>query len=126
MAALIADLKQHGLLDDTLVVWSGEFGRTPMRENRGGTEMKFVGRDHNPSAFTLWMAGGGVKGGFSYGETDPIGYSAAEGGVHLRDLHATIMHLMGFDHEKLSVPFQGLNQRLTGVLPARVVEEVLA
>ena len=126
MSALLTDLKQRGLLDDTLVVWSGEFGRTPMRENRGGTEMKYVGRDHNPSAFTLWMAGGGVKKGFSYGETDPIGYTAAYDAVHLRDLHATLLHLMGFDHEKLSVPFQGLNQKLTGVLPARVIRDVLA
>ncbi|QDT65219.1 DUF1501 domain-containing protein [Calycomorphotria hydatis] len=126
IAALITDLKQHGLLEDTLVVWSGEFGRTPMRENRGGTEMKFVGRDHNPGAFTLWMAGGGVKAGYSHGETDPIGYSAAENPVHLRDLHATMLHLLGFQHDKMTVPFQGLNQKLTGVLPARVIHEVVA
>jgi len=126
MAALLKDLKQRGLLEDTLVVWSGEFGRTPMRENRGGKTMTFVGRDHNPGAFTLWMAGGGVRGGYSYGETDPIGYSAAQNPVHLRDLHATMLHLLGFNHEKLSVPFQGLNQKLTGVLPARVIHDVIA
>lgn len=126
MTALLKDLKQNGLLDDTLVVWSGEFGRTPMRENRGGTEMRFVGRDHNPSAFTLWMAGGGVKAGTSFGETDPIGYEAAENPVHLRDFHATVLRLLGFDHNRLSVPFQGLNQKLTGVLPAKVIEEVIA
>ena len=126
MAALVADLKERGMLEDTLVVWSGEFGRTPMRENRGGTEMYFVGRDHNPSAFTCWLAGGGVKTGFSYGETDPIGYTAAENPVPLRDLHATMLHLLGFEHHKLSVPFQGLEQKLTGVLPARVVDGILA
>lgn len=126
MSALLTDLKQQGLLDDTLVIWSGEFGRTPMRENRGGTEMAFVGRDHNPGAFTLWMAGAGVKPGFTYGETDPIGYGAAVNPVHLRDFHATVLHLLGFEHEKLSVPFQGLNQKLTGVLPAHVVKDVLA
>lgn len=126
MAALLKDLKQHGLLEDTLVVWSGEFGRTPMRENRGGTEMKFIGRDHNPGAFTMWMAGGGVKSGTTYGETDPIGYSAAINPVHLRDFHATMLRLLGFDHEKLSVPFQGLNQKLTGVLPAKVIDDIIA
>ncbi len=126
IAALLKDLKQQGLLEDTLVVWSGEFGRTPMRENRGGAEMRFVGRDHNPGAFTLWMAGGGVKPGFTYGETDPVGYTAAEGAVHLRDFHATVLALLGFNHEKLSIPFQGLNQKLTGVKPARIVKEVLA
>ncbi|MEP3482587.1 MAG: DUF1501 domain-containing protein [Fuerstiella sp.] len=126
IAALLKDLKQQGMLDDTLVVWSGEFGRTPMRENRGGTEMTFVGRDHCPSAFTAWLAGGGVKGGFQYGETDPIGYTAAENPVHLRDLHATMLHLLGLDHKKLSVPFQGLNQKLTGVLPAKVIQDIIA
>lgn len=125
MAALLKDLEQHGLLEDTLVVWCGEFGRTPMRENRGGTEMTFVGRDHNPSAFTMWMAGAGVKPGFSFGETDPIGYTAAENPVHLRDLHATLLHLLGFDAHALSVPFQGLDQRLVGVLPSRVIHEIL-
>lgn len=126
MAALLADLKQRGLLEDTLVIWGGEFGRTSMRENRGGTEMSFVGRDHNPNAFTMWLAGAGIKSGFSYGQTDDMGYLAAESPVQVRDLHATILHLLGIDHEKMIVPYQGLNQKLTGVKPARVVKEILA
>ncbi|MEO1526338.1 MAG: DUF1501 domain-containing protein [Planctomycetota bacterium] len=126
IGALLADLKQRGMLESTLVVWSGEFGRTPMRENRGGKEMAFVGRDHSPSAFTLWMAGGGVKPGMTYGETDPVGYSAAANPVELRDFHATMLHLLGFDHKKLNYPFQGLDQKLTGVLPAHVIHDVLA
>jgi hypothetical protein len=125
MTALLIDLEQRGLLDDTIVVWSGEFGRTPMRENRGGAEMPFVGRDHHPHAFTLWMAGGGVRAGHTHGETDPIGYYPATEPVLIRDLHATILHLLGLPHEKLVYPFQGLNQKLTGVKPARVVTEVL-
>lgn len=125
-AALLGDLKERGLLEDTLVVWSGEFGRTPMQENRGGGEMAFIGRDHNPNAFTLWMAGAGVKGGYTHGETDEMGYTAAKDPVHLRDFHATMLHLMGVDHSRMSVPFQGLNQKLTGVKSTRVVEEVLA
>ncbi|WP_146398768.1 DUF1501 domain-containing protein [Pseudobythopirellula maris] len=126
VAALLADLKERGLLDDTLVVWSGEFGRTPMRENRGGEEMKFIGRDHNPHAFTLWMAGGGVKAGYTHGETDEFGYQPVTEPVHVRDFHATLLHLLGLDHERLTMPFQGLDQKLTGVKPARVVREVLA
>ncbi|MHC4996143.1 MAG: DUF1501 domain-containing protein [Planctomycetota bacterium] len=126
MYALLTDLKQRGLLEDTLVVWSGEFGRTSMRENRGGMKMTYVGRDHNPEAFTGWMAGGGIRGGVSYGETDPTGYAAAEDPAPLRDLHATMLHLLGYDHHKLSVSFQGLEQRLTGVLPAKVIEPLLA
>ncbi|MEM8955637.1 MAG: DUF1501 domain-containing protein [Verrucomicrobiota bacterium] len=125
MAALLADLKQRGLLEDTLVVWSGEFGRTPMRENRGGREMKLVGRDHNPGAFTAWMAGGGIKPGLSYGETDEVGYGAAANPVPLEDFHATILHTLGFHHEKLNFPFQGLNQRLTGVKAARVINDLV-
>ncbi len=126
MSALLSDLKQRGMLDDTLVVWGGEFGRTPMRENRGGKEMTYVGRDHNPEAFTIWMAGGGVKSGLSYGETDPMGYAPAKDPVQLRDLHATMLHLLGFDHKKMTVSFQGLNQKLTGVKPASVVNGVIA
>ncbi len=125
MAALLTDLKRRGLLDDTLVVWSGEFGRTPMRENRGGREMKLIGRDHNPGAFTAWMAGGGVKPGVTYGETDEVGYSAAVNPVPLRDFHATLLHLLGFEHKKLNYPFQGLDQRLTGVKRAKVIKELL-
>ncbi len=126
ISALLTDLKQRGLLEDTLVVWGAEFGRTPMRENRGGQEMELIGRDHNPGAFTFWMAGGGVRGGTSYGETDPVGYTAAKDPVPLRDFHATLLHLLGFDHKHFSVPFQGLDQKLTGVLPAKVIPQVLA
>lgn len=126
IAALLTDLEQRGMLDDTLVVWSGEFGRTPMRENRGGKTMTLKGRDHNPGAFTLWMAGGGVKPGFSYGETDEFGFQPVVNPVQLRDFHATMLHLLGIDHEKFSVPFQGLNQRLTGVKAAHVIHEVIA
>src|SRR5207344_1330940 len=106
-AALLSDLRSRGLLEDTLVVWSGEFGRTPMRENRGGKEMPFIGRDHHPHAFTLWMAGGGVKPGFSHGESDPIGYGPIGEPTLVRDLHATILHLLGMDHEKFVYPYQG-------------------
>ncbi len=123
--ALLNDLERRGLLEDTLVVWSGEFGRTSMAENRGGMATKFIGRDHNPRAFTLWMAGGGIQPGMSYGETDAMGYQPAENPVQLRDFHATVMRLLGIDHERLTVPFQGLNQKLTGVKPARVIDEVL-
>ncbi|WP_146413371.1 MULTISPECIES: DUF1501 domain-containing protein [Crateriforma] len=126
IAALLADLKQRGLMDETLVIWGGEFGRTPMRENRGGGEMTFVGRDHNPEAFTMWMAGAGVRSGMTYGETDPVGYTAAENPVHLRDFHATLLHLLGFDHHSMSVRFKGLDQRLTGVKPAKVIHDIVA
>jgi uncharacterized protein (DUF1501 family) len=126
IAALLADLKARGMLEDTLVVWGGEFGRTSMRENRGGTEMKFIGRDHNPSAFTIWMAGGGVKSGMNYGETDDMGYEIVKNPVEIRDLHATMLYLLGFDHRKLNFSFQGLDQKLTSVKPSRVLAEVLA
>ena len=126
IAALLTDLQQRGLWDETLVIWSGEFGRTPMRENRGGQEMKHVGRDHHAKAFTLWMAGGGVKQGYSHGETDPIGFGPVTPPVEVRDFHATLLHLMGLDHRKLTYPFQGLDQKLTGVKPAQVIREVLA
>lgn len=126
IAALLQDLRQRGLMEDTLVVWGGEFGRTPMRENRMGGTMAFMGRDHSPDAFTIWMAGAGVKGGYSHGVTDPVGYTPAENPVQLRDLHATILRLMGFDHQTMSVPFKGLNQRLTGVKPAKIVQEILS
>lgn len=115
IAALLKDLKARGMLDDTLVVWGGEFGRTPFRENRGGKYGKYIGRDHSPGAFTMWMAGGGTKKGFSYGETDEVGYNVAENGVSVHDLQATMMHLMGFDHEKLTYYFQGRDYRLTDV-----------
>lgn len=119
-AALIQDLKQRGLLDDTLVIWGGEFGRTPMVQ--GGSD----GRDHHPNCFSYWLAGGGIKGGVTYGESDDFGFNATEGRVHVRDLHATILHLLGLDHERLTFKVQGLDMRLTGVEPARVVREILA
>jgi hypothetical protein len=127
IAALIQDLKQRGLLDSTLVVWGGEFGRTPMRENRGGSYGQFVGRDHHPFGYTMWMAGGGVKRGLNYGSTDDIGYYVAENAMTVRDLQATILHLLGLDAHHLSFPFQGLNQRLIGPTDeAHVVKALLA
>jgi uncharacterized protein (DUF1501 family) len=126
IAALLSDLKDRGMLEDTLVVWGGEFGRTSMRENRSGQVLKFVGRDHHPSAFTIWMAGGGVKPGMTFGQTDDMGYEIVQDPVEVRDLHATMLYLLGFDHRRLNYPFQGLDQKLTGVKPARVVGEILA
>jgi hypothetical protein len=126
IAALLDDLKQRGLLEDTLVIWGGEFGRTSMRENRGGQQMKFVGRDHNPGAFTIWLAGAGIKPGITHGETDDMGYEIVKDPVEIRDLHATMLYLLGFDHHKLNYRFQGLQQKLTSVKPARVVGEILA
>lgn len=126
MSALLRDLKQRGLLEDTLVVWGGEFGRTPMQENRGGKKMAFKGRDHHPHAFTMWLAGAGVTPGCSYGETDPLGYEPVQNKVLVRDLHATMLHLLGLDHQRLNFPFQGLKQKLTGVKPAKVVDGIIA
>jgi len=126
IGALLTDLEERGLMDDTLVVWGGEFGRTPMQETRGGRETKFVGRDHHPGAFTVWLAGGGVKPGFSHGETDEMGYEIVKDPVEIRDLHATILHQLGFNHSALAYPFQGLDQKLTGVKAARVVNQILA
>ena len=126
MSALLRDLRRRGLLDDTLVIWGGEFGRTSMAENRGGQAMTYVGRDHNPNAFTIWLAGGGVKPGVTYGQTDAMGYQAAENPVQLRDLHATLQHLLGIKHDQMVYPYQGLRQKLTGVKPASVVQEILA
>ncbi|MCU0341390.1 MAG: DUF1501 domain-containing protein [Spirosomaceae bacterium] len=126
LTALLKDLQQRGLLDDTLVVWGGEFGRTPMMENRAGdNNTPFKGRDHHIDAFTMWMAGGGVKQGYSHGETDEIGYYGVSGRTHVHDLQATILHLLGFDHEKFTYPFQGRNFRLTDV-HGKVVREVIA
>ena len=118
-AALLKDLKQRGLLDDTLVVWGGEFGRTPMVQ--GGSD----GRDHHPNAFTMWLAGGGIKPGISFGESDELGFQVVKNKVHVNDLHATILHLLGFDHAKLTHRFQGRDFRLTDVA-GRVVKELLA
>jgi uncharacterized protein (DUF1501 family) len=123
IAALIKDLKRTGLLESTLVVWGGEFGRTPMNEERNGS--KWLGRDHHQYAFTIWMAGGGVRPGVTYGATDELGYHVALDPVHVHDLQATILHLMGLDHEKLTYRFQGRDYRLTDV-HGRVVEKLLA
>ena len=123
IAALIADLKQRGLLDQTLVVWGAEFGRTPMLQ--GDESPAKCGRDHQKDAFTVWMAGGGVKGGTSYGSTNDLGNEVAENPVEVRDLHATMMHLLGIDHEKLTYRYQGFDQRLTGVEEARVIGAIL-
>lgn len=125
MAALVNDLKQRGLLEETLVVWGGEFGRTPMQESMNGKARPFMGRDHHTEAFSVWMAGGGVKGGVTYGETDEIGYYGIKDRVHIHDLQATILHLLGMDHERLTYQFQGRNFRLTDVA-GRVVEDILA
>jgi uncharacterized protein (DUF1501 family) len=123
-AALLADLKQRGLLDDTLVVWGGEFGRTVY--SQGGLTKENYGRDHHPRCFSMWMAGGGVKPGTTYGETDDFSYNIVKDPMHIRDLNATILSLLGVDHERLTFKFQGLDQKLTGVEPARVVKELLA
>ena len=124
-AALLLDLKQRGLLEETLVVWGGEFGRTPMLENRSGTDNPYVGRDHHREAYTMWIAGGGVKRGFSFGETDEIGYTGVRDRVHIHDLQATILHLLGVDHERLTYSYQGRDFRLTDV-HGKVVHEILA
>jgi hypothetical protein len=125
IAALLADLEQRGLLDETLVVWGGEFGRMPVSEtfNTGG---KPGGRDHNPKGFTYWLAGAGVKAGISYGETDELGEAAVINRHHLRDLHATILHLMGLDHKKLTYLHGGLEQKLTGVVEASVIHGIVS
>ncbi len=128
-AGLIKDLKQRGLLESTLVIWGGEFGRTPMLQNNVRMEMKkgFIGRDHHPYAFTMWMAGGGVKPGLAYGATDDIGYYGAENKMSIRDLQATILHLVGLDPYKFNFPYQGLNNRLIGPTDeGTVVTDILA
>ena len=116
LAALIKDLKQRGLLDETLIVWSAEFGRTPMAQGGGDQGVKSnAGRDHHKEAYTIWMAGGGVKGGFQYGRSDDLGYGVAEDGMHVHDLNATILHLLGVNHEQLTYKYQGRQFRLTDV-----------
>ncbi len=123
IAALIKDLKRRGLLEETLIVWSGEFGRTPLNEERGGS--KFLGRDHHPHCYTVFMAGGGIQPGVTHGETDELGYHVAENKVHVHDLQATILHQLGFDHEKLTFRFQGRDFRLTDV-HGKVVHDILS
>jgi hypothetical protein len=122
-AALIKDLKQRGLLDTTLIIWGGEFGRTPMNEERNGS--KWLGRDHNQHAFSIWLAGGGIKAGITYGATDDLGYHAVQDRVDVHDLQATILHLVGLNHEKLTYRFQGRDYRLTDV-HGNVVQNILA
>lgn len=117
---LILDLKRRGLLENTIVVWGGEFGRTPMGEKREST-----GRNHHIDAFTMWFAGGGFKPGVTFGETDEFGFGPVDKSAHVRDIHATLLHQLGIEHERLSVRFQGLDVRLTGVLPCRVLDEIL-
>jgi hypothetical protein len=123
IAALLTDLEQRGLLDSTLVVWGGEFGRTPMVEARDGS--KFLGRDHHGRAFTVWLAGGGVKPGMSFGASDDLGYHPASNPVSVHDLHATLLHLLGIDHRALTYPFEGRRYRLTDV-SGEVVHEIVA
>jgi hypothetical protein len=125
MSALLLDLKQRGLLDETLVVWAGEFGRTPMQENRENKEMPFLGRDHHVEAFTIWMAGAGIKKGMSWGETDEIGYYPINGKVSVHDVQATILNQVGLDHERLTYQFQGRPFRLTDVA-GKVIQEIIA
>jgi hypothetical protein len=120
--ALITDLEQRGLLDETLIIWGGEFGRTPMFQGKG----KQPGRDHHIKGFSMWLCGGGVKGGLTYGATDELGYNAVESPVHVRDLHATMLHLLGIDHTRLTYKHAGLDFRLTGVEQAKVLRPVLA
>jgi hypothetical protein len=127
IAALLTDLKQRGMLEDTLVMWGGEFGRTPTVEmpKEGSNQGTMSGRDHNHYGFTMWLAGGGVKGGFAYGATDEFGFKAVENRIHVHDLHATILHLMGFDHERLTYRWAGRDFRLTDV-HGKVVHDLIA
>ena len=118
IAALLDDLEQRGLLESTLVVWGGEFGRMPFSEGKDAP-----GRNHNPYGFSMWMAGGGVKGGISHGETDELGFKAVVDKTHLHDIHATILHLLGIDHEQLSYLHQGSDETLTSVY-GRVIDEI--
>ena len=122
--ALIQDLKRQGLFDSTLVIWGGEFGRTIY--SQGGLSKTNYGRDHHPRCFTMWMAGGGTKGGTIYGETDDYSYNIVKDPVHVRDLHATILRLLGIDHDRFSYRFQGLDNKLVGVEKANVIRELIA
>jgi uncharacterized protein (DUF1501 family) len=117
MAALVRDLKQRGLLDETLIIWGGEFGRTPLRQgiDANGSNKGAPGRDHHKDAYTMWLAGGGVKPGITYGRTDELGFDVAENGVHTHDLNATVLNLLGMDHERLTFRYQGRDYRLTDI-----------
>src|SRR5206468_9454831 len=121
-AALVTDLRERGLLDETLVVWAGEFGRTPMAQTNKGSP----GRDHHNKGFSIWLTGGGIKHGITYGATDELGYNAIENPVKVPDLHATMLHLLGIDHRRLSIKFQGLDIRLTGVEETKPIKGILA
>lgn len=122
--ALLEDLKQRGMLDDTLIIWGGEFGRTIY--SQGTLSKDNYGRDHHPRCFSMWMAGGGARGGQIYGETDDFSYNIVKDPIHIRDYHATVLKLLGFDHNQLTYKFQGLDQKLTGVEPAKVIEALIA
>jgi arylsulfatase A-like enzyme len=122
--ALVQDLKQRGLLEDTLVVWGGEFGRTVY--SQGTLTKTNYGRDHHPRCFTIWMAGAGLKPGFTHGETDDFSYNIVKDPVHIHDLNATVLHLLGIDHSRFTVRHQGLDMRLTGVEPAKVITPIMA
>jgi uncharacterized protein (DUF1501 family) len=122
--ALVQDLKQRGLLDDTLVIWGGEFGRTVY--SQGKLSAVSYGRDHHPRCFSLWMAGGGIQGGVVHGETDEFSYNIVRDPVHVRDLQATLLHVFGIDHQRFTYMYQGLDQRLTGVEPSKVIKQILA
>ncbi|MDB6137709.1 MAG: hypothetical protein JWO94_781, partial [Verrucomicrobiaceae bacterium] len=123
-AALIKDLKQRGMFEDTLIIWGGEFGRTVY--SQGGLTHENYGRDHHPRCFSMWMAGGGSKGGQIYGETDEFSYNIVKDPVHIRDFHATVLKLLGFENERFTFKYQGLDQKLTGVESARVIKELIS
>ncbi len=123
LGSLIQDLKRKGLFESTLVIWGGEFGRTIY--SQGGLSKTNYGRDHHPRCFTMWMAGGGSKGGTIYGETDDFSYNIVKDPVHIRDFHATVLHLMGIDHERFTFRYLGLDQKLTGVEKANVIKELV-
>jgi arylsulfatase A-like enzyme len=123
-AALLKDLRQRGLLDETLVVWGGEFGRTVYCQ--GNLTKTQYGRDHHPRCFSMWLAGGGIKPGISYGQTDEFSYNIVENPVSAHDLHATMLHCMGIDHNRLTFKTQGLDMKLTGVEPCKVITPILA
>jgi hypothetical protein len=126
ISGLLTDLEQRGLLDETLVIWGGEFGRQPVSQQASPDQVASAnGRDHNPKGFTMWLAGAGVRPG-SFGETDELGMEAAVDRHHVRDLHATVLHLMGLDHEQLIYPFGGLDRKLTGVIPPELIHGVIA
>jgi arylsulfatase A-like enzyme len=120
---LIQDLKQRGMYDDTLVIWGGEFGRTIY--SQGGVSKTNYGRDHHPRCFTMWMAGGGSRPGTIYGETDDFCYNIVKDPVHIHDFHATVLHLLGYNHDRFTFKYQGLDQKLTGVEPSKVIKELI-